>query len=86
MAETLTRSLTTSRLNTDEALLIVGVGIVVFVLITVVAQYLDAPSLDKFFLTPYLKFAYASFLKPHTGNADGGQQSALESFYSAQVR
>lgn len=32
-----------------------------------------------------LRFIYASFLKPHTGEADEGQQGALESFYSAQV-
>lgn len=32
------------------------------------------------------KFFYASFLKPHSGDdAATGQQSALESFYRAQV-
>lgn len=31
------------------------------------------------------RFFYASFLKPHTGDALGGQQGALESFYKAQV-
>jgi len=40
---------------------------------------------DIEFLKPYLKFAYVSFLKPHTARRDGGQQSALESFYAAQV-
>ena len=34
---------------------------------------------------PYLRFLYAIFLKPHQRTADGGQQSALESFYSTQV-
>lgn len=85
MAETLTQNLGVSRLNAEEGLMILGAGIVIFVLIAVVAQYLEAPSIDKFFLTPYIKFAYASFLKPHTGRPDGGQQSALESFYSAQA-
>ena len=34
----------------------------------------------------YLKFFYASFLKPHTGDGTGnGQQDALESFYKAQA-
>lgn len=33
----------------------------------------------------YLKFIYATFLKPHEGDGDG-QQGALESFYKAQVR
>lgn len=32
----------------------------------------------------YLKFIYASFLKPHD-KGSGGQQDALESFYSTQV-
>lgn len=33
----------------------------------------------------YLKFIYASFLKPHDKGAEG-QQDALESFYKTQVR
>lgn len=32
----------------------------------------------------YLKFAYATFLKPHDKTGDG-QQDALESFYKTQV-
>lgn len=32
----------------------------------------------------YLKFIYASFLKPHDKSGDG-QQDALESFYKTQV-
>jgi hypothetical protein len=36
-------------------------------------------------LEPYLKFAYSCFLKPHQTTLDGGQQSALEGFYSTQV-
>ena len=33
----------------------------------------------------YLKFFHASFLKRHPESFDGGQQSALESFYKTQV-
>ncbi|KAF4629462.1 hypothetical protein G7Y89_g8685 [Cudoniella acicularis] len=33
----------------------------------------------------FLRFFYASFLKPHTGDAGNGQQDALESFYKAQA-
>ncbi len=34
----------------------------------------------------FLRFFYASFLKPHSDcAADTGQQAALESFYKAQV-
>lgn len=36
-------------------------------------------------LTSFLRFFYASFLKPHTGDAGNGQQDALESFYKAQA-
>jgi hypothetical protein len=35
--------------------------------------------------TSFLRFFYASFLKPHTGDGAGGQQDALESFYKAQA-
>ena len=37
-------------------------------------------------LRTYLKFIYAIFFKPHGNAVDGGQQSALESFYATQVR
>ena len=33
----------------------------------------------------YLKFFYASFLRPHSGTTNPNQQSALESFYETQV-
>jgi betaine lipid synthase len=36
-------------------------------------------------LSSYLKFAYSCFIKPHHTTLDGGQQSALEGFYSTQV-
>lgn len=36
-------------------------------------------------LLSYLKFAYSCFIKPHHATLDGGQQSALEGFYSTQV-
>lgn len=78
----------TSRIDPETGILIIGVAVAFFVLLALVAPYLEIStsiSADKFFLTPYLKFAYVSFIKPHTGQAGGGQQSALESFYSAQV-
>jgi betaine lipid synthase len=36
-------------------------------------------------LTSFLRFFYASFLKPHNGGLGEGQQAALESFYKAQA-
>lgn len=41
---------------------------------------------DPSAIMSFLKFFYASFLKPHTGDGTGnGQQDALESFYKAQA-
>lgn len=34
----------------------------------------------------YLDFVYGCFLKPHTGDNNGSQQEALESFYKAQAK
>lgn len=78
----------TKTIEPETGILVLGLGIAFFVLIALVASYLElnvSTSPDKFSLTPYLKFAYASFLKPHTGQVGDGQQSALESFYAAQV-
>jgi hypothetical protein len=36
-------------------------------------------------LQSYLSFIYGSFLKPHTGDSNGNQQDALESFYQSQA-
>jgi len=77
------------QVSPEIGLLVLVTALICLALFTIVIHYFGLPSstsADKFFLTPYLKFAYVSFLKPHTGRADGGQQSALESFYAAQVR
>lgn len=78
----------TRHIDPETGILVVGVGIAFFVLLALVTPYLQPStsiSRDKFSLTPYLKFAYVSFIKPHTGEVGNGQQSALESFYAAQV-
>lgn len=77
------------QIGPEAGLLVLGLAVAFFVLFALVAQHFDfgfATSADKLPFLPYLKFAYVSFIKPHTGRTDGGQQSALESFYSAQVR
>lgn len=65
------------------------IGMGAFVLVTVLSCFLYSLgkhfSLEKLSLHPYLRFAYVSFFKPHDANKDAGQQSALESFYAAQV-
>jgi len=71
----------------ETGLMLIGIVIIFFVLLALVVQYLEVPASvtsEKFFLTPYLKFAYACFIKPHA-QENGGQQSALENFYSTQV-
>lgn len=75
-------------IDPETGILLIGIAIAFFLLLALVAPYLDLTSsisIDKFFLTPYLNFAYVSFVKPHSGQVGGGQQSALESFYAAQV-
>lgn len=75
-------------ISPESGLLVLGVAIAFLVLFAVAAQYfefLSSASSTKFSPKPYVKFAYVSFVKPHTGEVGGGQQSALESFYSAQV-
>jgi len=47
------------------------------------SQKVDDENTSTF--TSFLRFFYASFLKPHTGDGAGGQQDALESFYKAQA-
>jgi hypothetical protein len=63
---------------------LIGLGIFA-VLALLVAHATNSISFPGLGLSPYLKFVYANFIKPHTRKFDGGQQSALESFYAAQV-
>ena len=51
-------------------------------LVAYVTKSVNLPGLG---LPPYLKFVYANFLKPQNAKTSSGQQSALESFYAAQV-
>ncbi|OCK87620.1 uncharacterized protein K441DRAFT_670456 [Cenococcum geophilum 1.58] len=44
-----------------------------------------SPSEATHTIHAYLKFFYACFVKPHTGDGTGSQQDALESFYKAQA-
>ncbi|KEF58881.1 uncharacterized protein A1O9_03724 [Exophiala aquamarina CBS 119918] len=73
----------------DFQLDIALIGMGAFVLVTVLSCFLYSLgkrlSLGKLSLHPYLRFAYVSFFKPHDAKKDAGQQSALESFYSAQA-
>lgn len=79
-----------SVLQKDPHTKIYLVGATLFLLVAVIfAISLRSPKEDEddpSALTSFLRFFYASFLKPHTGDGTGnGQQDALESFYKAQA-
>jgi betaine lipid synthase len=64
------------------ATIVILIGIIFAVTFRPVKQ--DEENQNTF--TSFLRFFYASFLKPHTGDGTGnGQQDALESFYKAQA-
>jgi betaine lipid synthase len=84
-------SLTPSILSRDPHTQILAVGATVVVLVAVIfASTLRSAKYDADEnpspLTSFLRFFYASFLKPHSsGEGVNGQQDALESFYKAQA-
>ena len=82
---------TPSILAKDPHSQIIIVGVAIFLLIGIIFAVVFRPSkVDEENpsegLTSYLRFFYASFLKPHDGDGTvNGQQDALESFYKAQA-
>lgn len=73
--------------NYHRELALIGIGF--FVLVTILGCLVfklgGQLSIDKLTSHPYVRFVYACVIKPHEAKYDDGQQSALESFYSAQV-
>ncbi len=63
---------------------LVAVLVFLFLGLTISLGIANTKNFSDSALVSYAKFFYASFLKPHR-RGDGGQQSALESFYEAQV-
>jgi betaine lipid synthase len=83
-------SLTPSILLKDPHSQIILVGATLVLLIAVIFAVTLRPAKqdeeNQNTFTSFLRFFYASFLKPHTGDGTGnGQQDALESFYKAQA-
>ena len=83
-------SLTPSILPRDphHQIFLVGATLVLLVGLVFAATFRPAKKehgQDPSALSSFLRFFYASFLKPHTGDGTGGQQDALESFYKAQA-
>jgi len=70
-------------------ILIVGSTIVLLIGVVFATTFVKSSEKDEEnpgTVASFLRFFYASFLKPHTGDGTGnGQQDALESFYSAQA-
>ncbi len=70
-------------------IIIVGAALVLLIGIILATTLVPAKKDDEensTALGSFLRFFYASFLKPHTGDGTGnGQQDALESFYKAQA-
>lgn len=66
-------------------------GATLFLLVGIIFTLILRPSSKEKEENPstfesFLRFFYASFLKPHNGDGTGnGQQDALESFYKAQA-
>ena len=70
-------------------IIFVGVTLVLLIAVIFVVSFRSARKEDEenpSSFNSFLRFFYASFLKPHTGDGTGnGQQDALESFYKAQA-
>jgi len=68
--------------------LLFGGLISIFLSLIFLFAFVEAPKfvgLPEIVLS-YAKFFYACFLKPHSGDKNGSQQDALESFYKAQAK
>jgi betaine lipid synthase len=70
-------------------IIIVGASLLLLIGIIFATTFIRASQKDDEdigTLRSFLRFFYASFLKPHTGDGtENGQQDALESFYKAQA-
>lgn len=69
--------------NVDVRISLSAFGI--FVVLALLVVYATTSRQAIAALSPYLQFAYNNFVKPHGCQTGEGQQSALESFYAAQV-
>lgn len=74
----------------DAKTLTIGIGATAIMAAACLAVLFPKPSKEKAGESPgFLKslglFFYSCFLKPHSGNSQGSQQDALESFYGSQA-
>lgn len=63
----------------------VGIVVLLFLAALFVVGFVQPKLIMPGTLKAYLRFIYGSFLKPHTGDSNGNQQEALESFYQSQA-
>ena len=77
------------QISRDPLVQVGAAGVLVVALLALVfsAAFLDPARYSGPLVTlgAYVRFAYACFFKPHTGDDSGNQQDALESFYGAQA-
>lgn len=71
--------------NAHAIILVAAVLVLTLVLCTFYFYMFRNASSENNGITSYLRFAYSCFIKAHHATLDGGQQSALEGFYSTQV-
>lgn len=67
------------------ALVACGKRILTQILILFGFLWTTLPKTASEHISPYWRFFYASFLKPHATVSANGQRDALESFYSSQA-
>ena len=68
-----------------QSISLVGIALLLFLAALFVVGFVQPKLIMPGTLHSYLRFIYGSFLKPHTGDSNGNQQEALESFYQSQA-
>ena len=68
-----------------QYMLLGGIILLLFLATLVAIGFIKPTPIMPGTLQSYGRFIYGSFLKPHTGDGNGNQQEALESFYESQA-
>lgn len=85
--QTVLGSLTTLTRDPLVQIGLTGFGIIAFLTIIFATAFISPKNQTGLVGTvgAYLRFFYACFFKPHSGDGTGSQQDALESFYKSQA-
>jgi len=71
--------------ESPRSISLVGISLFLLLAVLVIVGFVRPKLIMPGTLHSYLRFIYGSFLKPHTGDGNGSQQEALESFYKSQA-